>query len=147
MTKRGDYTIKLLGLNRLMKKTAGNAEQRSALKTLLVDIGQVALAAARQKAPHGRTDQLAEKLQYKVNPGPDPRWVVIKTDAMATPKRPGARGTTRTKYPYSYPKLIEFSPKHGHREWLRTAVRGARTKIYPLLKKAGLAIEDRWRAP
>lgn len=139
----GAIRVEIRGLKELQAKCRGKPFVAEEAKKALVDIGQIGLAAARRFAPVGPTGKTRSMLSAKVNAGPTPRWAVIKTDATATPRRPRAR-RGKTRYPYSYPKRLEFDPKSKHRDWLKRAIDSTRSGIDSALSAAARRIEARW---
>ncbi len=112
-------------------------------KTALNEIGRIGVDGLKRAAPAGRTHQLRDRITFKVNDIPKPLWVVFKTDATATPRNPGARGG-KTKYPFSYPKKLEFSKRSPHQHWMRDGVRAARPRFRSAINKCAAAIEANW---
>lgn len=112
-------------------------------KATLDEIGRLGVEALKKSAPSGRTHQLRDRITYKVNDIPKPLWVVFKTDATATPKNPGARGG-KTKYPFSYPKNLEFSKRSLHQHWMRDGIRATRSRFRSAINKCAARIEADW---
>ena len=112
-------------------------------KAALHEIGKIGLDSLKRAAPVGQTKQLRDRLTYKVNDIPKPLWVVFKTDATATPRNPGGRGG-KTKYPFGYPKRLEYSKKSPHQHWMRDGVRAARPRFRSAINKCAAAIKANW---
>lgn len=94
--------------------------------------GQAALNAAPVKS-----GLLRRKIYAKVQKKPFPQWAAAR-----------ARGTRKSaKYPkgYPYPRLLEFSQRHGHKGWFTTAVQQAWNQADAVLAKAGNEIQEIWK--
>lgn len=124
-------TITLAGLDQLRAKCSPPLIYEESMKTALHQVGRAALAAAQRAAPK-RTGRLRAGLSYRVNDKPAPRWVVVKSGAAN-------RG-------YPYPRLLEFSSKHHHQNWLLNAIQGAKGQISSAARGALVEIERKWRA-
>ena len=88
-------------------------------------------AAARSAAPHGATLRLSRSIRARVQKRPFPLWTAIRV------------GARNRRYPY--PRLLEFSPKHGHKRWLAGAINRVWASADRFLGDAGQRILERWR--
>jgi hypothetical protein len=79
----------------------------------------------------------------KVDKSEIPRWIVVGTKATATPRRPGARGG-KSKYPYAYPRYLEFAPRSRHRGWLYRIVQRNKGTIASELRTTERQIQAGW---
>jgi hypothetical protein len=85
-------------------------------------------AAVRQAAPRGPSGQTAGKAFAKAalaKKAGNLSSLVLGSKATATPARPGARGG-KTRYPYPYPRLLEYGKSSPRKGWLKRA--GGRVK-------------------
>ena len=129
MAARGDRHIQIEGLDELLRKLTPELYE-AAGKTALKEISESAAGSARAGAPRQR-GKLAGSITGKVNAGAKPAWAAVKVAALSP------RG-------YSYPKLLEFSPKHHHRNWLQNAVNRARGAFASAIGRAASAVERKW---
>ena len=122
----GTVEIRIEGIDRLTSLLQNGRLYRQPVREGMEELGRQAVAAARAGAPRGRTGQLAGRLEHKIRGGSGERlpYVVVRTDATATPANPRAR-RGRTRYPYSYPRRLEFDPRSSRRDWLLNAIRRA----------------------
>jgi hypothetical protein len=126
----GSRTVVVEGLDELLRKLTPELYEPAG-KAALTEIGASAANAARAGAPR-LSGKLAGSITPKTNPGPQPRWAAVRVGAVSS------RG-------YGYPKLLEFSPKHGHRDWLKSAVTRAQGSFAAAVDKAARAVEGKWR--
>lgn len=133
-----NYTIEInqRDLQRLVQKCITEPVYRKPVKAMMGNVARVAEAHARRGAPHGRTGQLRNRISSKITGGAIPA-AVVKTDALND--RGGKRGR-----PYPYPRLLEFSPKHGHRDWLKNSIDQARGAINGQINRAASLIASEW---
>jgi len=110
-------SIHIEGLDKLLKAARKENLVDGPMRKMLEDLGRIGVQAARGAAPHGPTGQTASNLTHQIRA----RSVAVKTTARATPKRPGAR-KGKTKYPFNYAALVNYSPKSRHNRWLEKAV-------------------------
>lgn len=96
--------------------------------------GMVAFAEEGQSQAHGEAPRLTGKLAASIKAGvsrkPFPTWARVRVFARR-------RG-------FPYPRLLAFSHRHGHRDWLINAVRGTIDYLPRELEKIGNAIARRW---
>ena len=117
-------------------------------KNTLKSIGLAGAIRLRADAPSrshaflGR-GRIRDTISYKVNSIPRPLWVVFKVGATATPKNPGARGG-KTKYPFSYPKRLEYEKKNPHYQWAHESLKKSRSSFRAAINNCAKAIEDSW---
>lgn len=123
-------------LARLVRNTITQPVYRKPLKAMMENVAKVGAAYARRGAPRGRTGQLSARITSKTTSGVIPS-AVVKTDAMN--QRGGKRGR-----PYPYPRLLEFSPRHHHRDWLKNSIEQARGAIGAQISQAARIIESEW---
>ena len=124
-------SIEIQGMDKLLSKLhATPAIHAKPVKDALTEMGKIGQSAAQQNAPSD-TGRLRAGIRYRVNAGPNPSYVVVRS------------GTTRKGYPY--PRLLEFSGKHGHRDWLLNAIKGAQGRFRATLTGAVRDIEAAWR--
>ena len=109
---------------------------RKPCQAMMANIARVAEGYARRGAPRGKTGQLQAHISSKVTSGKIPS-AVVKTDAVNP--RGGRRGR-----PYPYPRLLEFSPKHHHKDWLKNSIEAARGAIGAQVTAAARIIESNW---
>ena len=87
--------------------------------------------AAQRSAPLA-TGKLQGSIRTRVQKKPFPTWIAIRVGARAR----------KTRYPY--PRLLAFSQKHGHKDWLLKAVQPVWRGAEDVLRKAGDIIARRW---
>lgn len=138
---RGTITLKVEGLTELRALIQADEMFKDIAQEALEDVGRLGVNAARAKAPRGETGQLAARLSYKVSKAA--RWVVIKTDAVAKApaKKRGGKRSKGWKYPYPYPRRLEFDSRSRHKDWLKHAIEPLMPRVEGILKKAA---ERRW---
>lgn len=132
MSRRG-FEIRVEGMDQVLRKLRGEGAALYAepLRAALRELAARADQRGRAVAPRA-TGQLVSKLTHKVSARAVPRWALVKT-------------TARNK-DFSYPRLLEYSPKHGHQGWLRRAVRQSLVGAQATLDRAARRIEALWRA-
>lgn len=126
---RGDRVVRVEGLDELLRKLTP-ALYEEAGKAALREIAEAGAQSARAGAPRMR-GKLASSISPKVNRGVKPAWAVVKVAALS-PRH------------YPYPRLLEFSPKHRHRDWLKHAVERASSAFESAVGKAAGAIERKF---
>ena len=116
----------------------GNALLERPWKAAMEALAEAGAEAARQAAPVGKTGQLKAGIYARVQKGTFPKWVAIRSRAKRkSPKYP--RG-------YPYPRLLEYSAKHGHKGWFSTAIEGAwGQKAESVLAEASNEIAKIWQ--
>ena len=105
-------------------------------KMAMTQIAEDAANAARANAPIGRTGHLKAKIYAKVQKSDMPRWAAVRS-----------RGTRKSlKYPrgYPYPRLLNYSAKHGHQGWFDNAITPVFAKAAAALAIAGNEIIKIW---
>ena len=122
--------FELQGLQQLLARLDSDALLRKPVRKLMSSIGRRGKEEGRSSAPR-RTGTLAGSFAYRVSPKSVPTFVAIHVKAK--------RGSV------SYPRVLEYSPKHGHKGWLLRAVQAARPTFSAILAKAGKEIEAAWR--
>lgn len=125
----GSRTIVIEGLDKILAKTKPELYEPSA-KAMLGEIAAAGARSARAGAPRLK-GKLRGSISPKTNGGPKPLWAVVKVGAV------NPRG-------YSYPRLLEFSRKHGHANWLKSAVERAQGAFTSAATKAARAVERKW---
>jgi hypothetical protein len=102
------------------------------LKEALAELGTLGAADARAVASgFARSGAMSASIGHHVNDAPAPLWVVVRATAVNKSGR-------------SYPALLEFGAKYGHKHWLRGAVRRAQSQAAALLSAAAAKIEANW---
>ncbi len=79
----------------------------------MTDLAQSGAAAGVSAGP-GRSGRLRSRIYARVQQKPFPMWAAVRS-----------RGSRRSKaYPkgFAYPRLLEYSQKHGHAGWFSRAV-------------------------
>lgn len=116
-------------------------------KAMLQDIGRIGIQALRQAAPVGpgpKGGRLKSRLSFMVNSSPKPMWVTFRDDAKAeAPQGLGSRGG-KAKYPFAYPRQVEYSPSSPHHRWFKKALQSSRPKMRSALDKMAQAVEASW---
>jgi hypothetical protein len=123
-------TVVVEGLDELLRKLTPELYEPAG-KAALTEIGEAAAASARAGAPR-LSGKLQGSITPKVNGGAKPLWAAVRVGALSS------RG-------YGYPKLLEFSPKHHHRDWLKSSVGRARGSFASAVDKAARAVEAKFR--
>lgn len=139
--------VEVVGLAEIQRKFKDGGVQLwgPPVKEALEAAGRLGVQAARGTAPKGQTLQLSSKLTYKLSRAMPPRWVVIKTDAVRQAPAGGRRSIgARWKYPYPYPRRLEFDPKSPHKDWLLKAIKSVQGGLNRILSDAARSIEQRW---
>ena len=144
----GIRVVEIRGLAELQATCKDNSLYERPGKRALMKMAKAAEAVVRQRAPRGQTGQTAAKVFSRVNTRvPGPRWAVVGTKATATPANPytrKGRAGARTRYPYSYPRKLEFDRKSKHKDWLLHAIEAARGRFSGFLAEAAKQIEADW---
>lgn len=103
----------------------------------MTDLKEAGERVARRHAPV-RTGYLLSKIKSAIQKKAMPMWAAIRVRA-----RRRSHGYPRG---FEYPRLLEYSPKHGHKGWFNPPIRslwGSRARL--ALTKAGKEIARRWR--
>jgi hypothetical protein len=101
-----------------------------AWRDAMEQIGKLAAEHARSVAPRGATGKLAASIGYKVQARPVPRYAMVVAKV---------RGTDRKRT--NYATILEFSPKHGHFQWMTKAIQQVWGQVDRTLEAAANAIE------
>lgn len=139
--------VKLDDLRPLLRMLRADELLAESWNAALHEVGRIALSAASAGAPRGKTGELRAKLTYKVQAIPVPRYVVVKTNAThaaPTGRRRANVSGRRWRYPYAYPRRLEFDPRSRHRDWLKRAIERSWSRIGRALDIAARGIESRW---
>ena len=124
------FKIAVDGLPQLRRKLKADEAYAEEWHDCLEDIAKAAVAAGARVAPRGKTGKTASSMTYKLS---------AKTTVMSA----RVVNTARNKG-YPYPKLLEYSPKHGHQRWLLHALDSIRGHVTATLNGVGRRIERRW---
>lgn len=97
----------------------------------------------RAAAPTGKTKQTSSRAfarDFVSKKKPGLSGFVIGSKATRMPANPGSRGGSgvrggKTKYPYPYPRLLEYGPKSAHKGWLKKAGRRVAALLRPELRE------------
>ena len=130
-------SIEVSGLKTLMKML-DNPEGElygPAWRKGMEDIAAQGGASAERGAPRD-AGQLAGSISVDVQKRLFPQWAAIRVKAVRRSKA----------YPsgFSYPRLLAFSPKHGHRDWLINAVAPIWNNADKFLERIGQEIARQW---
>lgn len=125
-------SIEVKGLAELSRKLEGKALYWEPVKEALGQLGKLGASDARSAAP-SRTGALSASMTSKLNAKPMPIWVGVTTNVV---------GSSGKRYPW----ILEFDPKYGHKNWLKTAIQRAQSQAAGLLAGAISKIEAKWRA-
>lgn len=102
----------------------------------MTDLAESGALAGVSAAPR-RSGRLAGKVYARVQKKAMPMWAAVRS-----------RGTRRSKaYPrgYAYPRLLEFSEKHGHAGWFSRSVEPRLIgQSEAILSVAADEVERRW---
>lgn len=93
------------------------------------DIASETGRQARARAPR-RTGGILRSIQTKVQKKPFPTWLSVRAYAR------------NRNYPY--PRLLEYSVKHGHRDWMKRAVDPVWDTAHRTLNRIGQEIAHVW---
>ena len=118
--------VQVTGLPELRRKLDGNRLLAQPLRTAFDEVGRAGASAMRSGAPV-LTGKLRGKISHRLTGGAIPSGVTVSATAR--------RGS------FPYPRLLEFSPKHGHKGWGRKAVEGAAPQFQRALEKAARQLE------
>lgn len=125
----GNRSVRVEGLEELLAKLTPELYE-AAGKQALKEIADAGAQSARGGAPR-MSGKLAGSVRPKVNPGAKPAWAAVTVGALSP------RG-------YSYPRLLEFSPKHHHQNWLKSAIDRAKGSFAGAVGKAASMIERKF---
>lgn len=143
-----DEFVTIKGLKELKYKLQ-NADEMTAgpWKRAMTEIADAGYAAILNSAPQ-RTGRLKSKIFVKVQQKPFPLWVAIRARGVAKwDKKNLRKSRSRNRYPrgFPYPRLLEFSPKHGHAGWFYKRIAPAvQSKADSALATAGREIAEKW---
>lgn len=132
----------LRGLRRLL--TPPDELLADPWKTAMIFLAESGEGKAKAGAPVA-TGRLREKVGGRVQKKPMPMWVAIRARGLRK-ARAGATSRSAAYYRrgYPYPRLLNYSPKHGHRFWFDTAVSPMLATADEALEKAGDEIARLW---
>lgn len=130
------FTLRIQGLRELQQRLRreGTELVQAPYRQRLDEAAKAARNIVRQGAPRD-TGKLQDKLIYRVQNAPVPRYAVIKTTATRSSKRYRR---------YSYPSRLEFDPRSTHQNWLLTGITRAAGTVQTILNKLGRDLEGRW---
>ena len=126
-----EYQIKLEGADELIRKLESESLIGKPIRRLFSKVGIQGKNAAKSSAPLA-TGRLNASITTRMSGKQVPTFIAVRVGAV------NPRG-------YSYPRLLEFSPRHGHREWLLRAFRGAIGGLVGFMHETAGAIEDQFR--
>ena len=126
------YRVKLEGIDPLLKKLQHEPMLSKPLRRLMSRVGILGKGSAKAGAPRGRTGQLSSKITTRMSTKAIPTFVAIRASAMS-------------KQGYPYPRLLEFSGKHGRREWLLRSIQGVMGQIVGYVNDTAREIEQEWK--
>lgn len=132
MAKGPSIKVEVTGLQQLLPRIDGDRLLRKPISKLFSSIGRRGREHGRQVAPRA-TGKLAASMTHRVSPKPIPTFVAIVN-------------TARNKSGVSYPRILEYSPKHGHKGWLSTALKALMGRIRPEIDEAARDIEREFSA-
>jgi hypothetical protein len=133
------YSVQVQGFRELAARLEPNSLLGSAIRKLLTRVGQQGRASARSMAPR-RTGRLAASISSDV--GGRLRFTSVPSFAAVRAK---AVRTTGRRAPFNYGKLLEFSPRHGHKGWLKAAMERSLGNLNSLVGDAAKDIEARFK--
>ena len=122
------YSVKLEGADRLMDLLKGDKLLAKPIKNALKAVGTLGKAEGKAHGPR-HSGRLVQSIGFRVSS--KPRWVAVTVKA--------------TRQGFSYPRLLEFSGKHGHRGWFMQAMQAVMGKMGGILNNAASEIEREWR--
>lgn len=127
----------ILGLNKARRLLMQADEWVSEpWRVAMTDLSESGATAGQGRAPY-RTGRLRGRIFARVQKGKFPRWAAVRSRAKSRGRR-GRRG-------YDYPRLLEHSAKHGHKNWFTGSVYPALIgQAEDALAKAGNEIQQRW---
>ncbi len=133
----GKIQIEIQGLKVLQTLLKGNELYAGPWKEGMERLAEKGGHATRGGAPY-RTGRLHDSVRTAVQKRPFPQWAAIRVRAVSK--------TRSTKYPrgYAYPRLLEFSPKHGHRGWMARAMAPVIAGADRVLEEIGRKIATKW---
>ena len=100
------YQFKLEGADALILKLQSENIVGKPLRKIFSRVGRTAKSAVKAAAPKD-TGRLRASISTKMSGRKVPSFIAVKV--------------SETRDGYSYPKLLEFSTRHGHRNWLLNA--------------------------
>lgn len=123
------------GLAKLQRLIRGDVLFAKPWSDGMEDLAKKGGGAARSHAPF-RSGKLQASIQHAVQKKPFPTWAAVRVSAK----------TRSSKYPsgYPYPRLLAFSPKHGHKDWLLRAVHPVWTNVAVTLDRIAAGIARNW---
>lgn len=124
----GKYGYKLEGAEQLLGLLKAGDFIYKPVKKALAKVGQAGKGAAQRSAAV-RTGLMRSKISYRVNTRKkEPRFVAISARAVSPQGR-------------SYPRILEFSSRHGHKGWMLGAIQSIRGDINASMGDAASEIE------
>lgn len=121
--------VKVRGLDDLIEKASARKIMWAPMKTALRSVGKAGSASVSSHAPR-ETGRLAASVTSHVNDIPAPRFVAIVVKA--------------TNQGFPYPRLLEFSAKHGHKGQLMAAVKAITGQIHSAVNAAAAQMKANW---
>lgn len=125
------YEFKLEGASALVARLEAEGLIGKPIRRIFSKLGIQGKQAAKSMAPKA-TGRLSASITTRMSGRAVPKFVAVLVKAT------NSRG-------YSYPKLLEFSFRHGHRNWLLTAFQGAMGGLHSFMNDAAKVIEDDWK--
>ena len=125
------FEVDMIGLAELRRLMTGNELYAGPWRSGMTRLASQAGLSAQHGAPVA-TGKLQGSIRAAVQNRPFPLWAAVRVRARR-------RG-------YPYPRLLEFSPKHQHREWFLRALRTVWAGADTVLNDIGAQIARKWAA-
>ena len=109
----------------------------AAIASVAASMQSQAEGIVRTEAPKGMSLQTSTKgfaRKFTSKKAGNMSGLMLGSKATATPKFPGSRGG-KTKYPYPYPRLLEYAPKSKYKGWLKKAGKRVSAALRPQLRQ------------
>lgn len=136
-----DIILTIEGLNKLRRRLSPpESLYAQPWRDGMTEIAEAMQTAAVRAAPV-RTGKLRDSIRTVIQRKPFPQWIATRVKARG-PLRMSKKKGKRGRYPY--PKLLEFSKRHGHFGWLRNSVGPVIEGAERELDKIGARIADAW---
>ena len=138
--------VDITALNAMTKLLEGQGLYSPAWNAGMDDLRRVAVVSAKAAAPVD-TGRLQQSIVGTMARGPFVKWVRIRVRARAARPASTRQMTTRGRHrgwQATYPRLLEYSGKHGHKGWFSNAVNRAWANADRILNKIASNIAKKW---
>jgi hypothetical protein len=127
-----EFIVDMPGLATLRKVMTPDSLYLQPWRDGMEKLAGLASSRAQSFAPVGQTGKLRRSVRAVVQKKPFPTWLAVRVYAKAGKKR------------YSYPKMLNYSPKHHHKLWLDRAIDPVWSGAEHMLNEIGAEIGRNW---